>query len=430
MTLPAVVLRAVVLAAALLAAAVGGGCVSLPQADADVARALATADPRGRVDLLRRQGEEIAGVPFSGGNAVHLLRDGPASYAAMREAILGARRSIEMESYGFDQDEGRDFAALLTQARQRGVSVSLVYDAWGSLDTPAALFGGLREAGVQVLEFSPIDPAAVLENLVDRRDHRKLLVVDGRLAITGGVNISAVYLRRHGADGDGTPWRDTDVRIEGPAVAEYERRFRQVWQEQEGPPLPPEPSPPGPAGDLYVQVIANTPAQHEHAIYRSLLVAIALARRSVHLTTGFFAPTPALVKALRQAARRGVEVEVLVPSRSTSDLAIKAGRAKYEDLLEDGVRIYEYQQRVLHAKTAVIDGDWCSVGSSNLDWRSVALNNEINTVILSAAFGQEMEAMFRDDLTRAKAIDLAQWRRRPFAERFNEWKAGLFEVVL
>lgn len=408
-----------------------GGCVSLPQVDADVARALATADPNGRVDALRKQGEEIAGVPFSGGNSAHLLRDGPASYAAMREAIAGARRSVEMESYWFDQDEGRDFAALLEQARARGVSVSLLYDAWGSIDTPAALFEQMRAAGVQVLEFSPIDPAAVIENLVDRRDHRKLLVVDGRLAITGGVNIAAVYLRRHGGDADGSPWRDTDVRVEGPVVAEYQQRFAQTWREQKGPPLPePPPPPPGPAGGLYVQVLANTPAEHEHSAYRSLLVAIALARRSVHLTTGFFAPTPALRKSLRRAARRGVDVELLVPSRSTSSMAIKAGRASYEDLLEDGVRIFEYQERVLHAKTAVIDGEWCNVGSSNLDWRSVALNNEINTVILSAAFGQEMEAMFHDDLGRAREIDLAQWRRRPFAERFNEWKARLFEALL
>ena len=179
-----------------------------------------------------------------------------------------------------------------------------------------------------------------------------------------------------------------------------------------------------------MQVLANTPALKEHAAYRSLLVAIALARRSVHLTTGFFAPPPALLKELRLAARRGVDVELLVPSRSTSGMAIEAGRASYEDLLEDGVKIFEYQYRVLHAKTAVIDGDWCSVGSSNLDWRSVALNNEINTVILSGAFGSEMESMFRDDLTRARQVDLTSWRQRPFGERFSEWRARLFEAVL
>lgn len=405
------------------------GCIELPQVDADIDRALTTADPPGRIDLLRKQGEEIAAVPFIGGNRVHLLRNGPVSYAAMKEATAGARSSIEMESYWFDQDEGRDFAQLLIQARQRGVSVYLIYDAWGSLDTPASLFKGLRAAGVQVLEFSPIDPGAVIEDLVDRRDHPKLLVVDGKLAITGGVNVSAVYLRRHGGDGDGSPWRDTDVQIEGGVVAEFDRRFRQIWREQRGTGLP-EPPPPVPAGDLYVQVLANTPALKEHAIYRSLLVTIALARRSIHLTTGFFAPPPALVKELRLAARRGVDVELLVPSRSTSGMAVEAGRASYEDLLEDGVKIFEYQYHVLHAKTAVIDGDWCSVGSSNLDWRSVALNNEINTVILSGAFGSEMEAMFRDDLTRAKQIDPESWKHRPFGERFNEWRARLFEAVL
>jgi cardiolipin synthase len=418
---------------AMLLAASLCSCAHLPAADQDIARALQSADPHGRIDLLRRQGEEIAGVPFTGGNSVQLLRDGPASYGAMRQAIGNAQHCIEMESYEFDQAEGESFAQLLIQARQRGVAVYLIYDAWGSLDTPAALFQQLRAAGVQVLEFSPIDPAAVLENLVDRRDHRKLLVVDSRLAITGGINVSGVYLRRTqaAAGGDGQPWRDTDIRIEGPAVAEYEKDFRQVWMQQKGPQLdiPPAPAPP-PSGDLYLQVITNTPALHDHAIYRSLLVAIALARRSVHLTTGFFAPTPDLVKALRQAARRGVDVALLVPSRSTSGLAIKAGRAYYEDLLDDGVRIYEFQGRVLHAKTAVIDGDWSSVGSSNLDWRSVVLNNEINTVVLSGSFGQQMEAMFRDDIAQAKPIELEAWKHRPFAERFGEWRARLVEVLL
>ena len=418
--------------AALLAAALSG-CAQLPAVDQDIDRALQTADPRGRIDLLRRQGEEIAGVPFAGGNSVHLLRDGPASYAAMKAAIENARQSIEMESYWFDEVEGRDFAGLLVQARQRGASVYLIYDAWGSIDTPKALFDGLRAAGVQVVEFSPIDPATLAETVVDRRDHRKLLIVDGRLVVTGGVNISGVYLRNAepARNPDGQPWRDTDIRIEGPVVSEYEARFRQVWQQQKGAPIgDPPPQGPQPRGDFYLQVIANTPALHEHAIYRSLLVAIALSRKSVHLTTGFFAPTPDLVKALRQAARRGVDVVLIVPSRSTSSLAISAGRAYYEDLLEDGVHICEYQGRVLHAKTAVIDGDWSSVGSSNLDYRSVVLNNEINTVILSGAFGQEMEAMFHDDLAHAKAIEMAEWKQRPFAERWNEWRARLVDTLL
>lgn len=408
-------------------------CGELPAVDGDVARAQASADPRGRLELLRRQGEETAGEPFVPGNSVHLLRDGPASYAAMRQAILGARRCVEMESYTFDQGEARAFADLLLETRRRGVDVHLIYDAWGSIGAPAALFDTLRAAGVQVLEFSPIDPGAVVENLVDRRDHRKLLVVDGRVAITGGVNVSDVYLRRSAAAGhDGAPWRDTDIRVEGPVVAEYQKRFRQTWEQQKGPILhqaladPPAPA----AGDLQVQVVANTPAAKEHTVYRGLLVALALARHSARLTTGFFAPTPDLLEALRAAARRGVEVELLVPSRSTSDLAIKAGRSYYEDLLEDGVRIYEFQGRVLHAKTVVIDGDWSTVGSSNLDWRSVVFNNEINTVILSREFGGELEAMFHDDLGQAKAIDLASWKHRRFAERFNEWKARLFEVVL
>ncbi|WP_029919787.1 phospholipase D-like domain-containing protein [Nevskia soli] len=410
------------------------GCAHLPDADQDIDRALQGADSHGRIDRLRHHYEEITGVPFSEGNSVHLLRDGSSTYAAMKAAIAGATRYIYMESYWFDESVGRGFAELLVNASRRGVAVYLIYDAWGSVDTPAAMFDGLRAAGIHVLEFSPIDPAAVVEDLVDRRDHRKVMVVDGKIAVTGGVNISGVYLRRRvppGALADGEPWRDTDIRIEGPAVADLEECFKQVWKEQKGPPLDDHAAPvPGAKGDFLLQVITNTPAVHDHAIYRSLLVSITLARKSVHLTTGFFVPTPDLVRALRRAARRGVDVAVLVPASSTSNLAIEAGRSHYEDLLESGVHIYEFQGRVLHAKTAVIDGDWSSVGSSNLDWRSVVLNNEINTVILSRTFGQEMESLFRDDTAQSKPIQLSDWERRGFMERFREQRARLIEAFL
>ncbi|WP_044559038.1 phosphatidylserine/phosphatidylglycerophosphate/cardiolipin synthase family protein [Azospirillum sp. B4] len=421
------------------------GCATLPSADPDIARALAGADAAGRMDLLKRQGRMIAGTPFVGGNSVTLLRSGTATYAAMDAAIDGARSRIDMESYEFDGVEGSRFAERLVAKRAAGVEVNLIYDAWGSQDTPASVIDRLRQGGVNLLVFNPVDPAALLTLDINHRDHRKLLIVDNAVAIVGGVNISEVYDRRHhqgpGAenrDPEQRPWRDTDVRIAGPVVADFERLYAETWEQQRHeqgedaiPALGPPPStPPVRPGDIAVQALSGAPTQGEPLIYRSLMVAVALARTSIHLTTGYFVPTPELARALRQAARRGVDVTVLVPGPSDSPLSVMAGRAYYEDLLEDGVHIHEYADAILHAKTAVIDGDWSTVGSSNLDWRSVALNNEINAVVLGRGFGQEMEAMFQNDLTHAKAITLEMWAHRGLDERLGEWAARLVEDLL
>jgi len=179
-----------------------------------------------------------------------------------------------------------------------------------------------------------------------------------------------------------------------------------------------------------VQAIDGAPDNGQPLIYRTLLATIALARTSVHLTTGFFVPTPDLKRALEAAARRGVDVQVIVPSRNTSEAAVAAGRAKYGDLLEAGVKLHELQGRILHAKTAVIDGAWSAVGSSNLDWRSTVWNNEIDAIILDAGFGAEMEAVFRADVAASNTIDLASWRRRGLGERVRELQAKLVEELL
>ncbi|MDZ5650245.1 phospholipase D-like domain-containing protein [Nitrospirillum sp. BR 11828] len=438
---------------ALIAFALAGslaGCATLPSADPDIARALATADAAGRLDLLRRQGEIIGGAPFIGGNSITLLRSGTETYAAMDAALDGARTRIDMESYEFDGVEGSRFAEKLVAKRAQGVEVNLIYDAWGSQDTPDSVFTRLRQGGVNLLAFNPVDPTALLTLDVNRRDHRKLLIVDNAVAIVGGVNISAVYDRRHHAgpgeqsrgaensDPEQRPWRDTDVRVAGPVVAEFESLYAQTWAQQrqaQGPDAAPALSAPPPTprtrpGETVLQALSGAPTEGRPLIYRSLLVAVALARTSIHLTTGYFVPTPGLARALCQAARRGVDVTVLVPGPSDSPLSVMAGRGYYSDLLAAGVHIHEYADAILHAKTAVIDGDWSTVGSSNLDWRSVAFNNEINAVVLGAGFGREMEAMFQQDLTHAKAIDPEAWRHRGLDERLGEWGARLVEDVL
>lgn len=409
-------------------------CAVAPPVDRDTERAMQDADAPGRIAIFRREGERIAPTKFIDGNSVELLHNGPETYSAMEQLIGDARQRIDMESYEFDTVEGGKFADLLIAKAAQGVTVDLMYDAWGSFETPSSLFDRMRQGGVHVVEFSPFDPVALATLDLNRRDHRKLLVVDGAVAITGGVNISQVYENRQrqpqSDDPEQLPWRDTDIRMRGPVVAEFERLFVTAWREQKGPALPDMASSGTRAGELQVQAVDGAPIDHRPLIYRTLLVAITLARSSIHLTTGFFVPTPDLEDALEIAARRGVDVELVVPSQSDSSMALAAGRARYEDLMAAGVRIFERQDAVLHAKTAVIDGVWSTVGSSNLDWRSVVDNAEINAVVLGGAFGGQMEQMFDEDRTRSKAIEPARWAERPFGERLHEWTAQWLDVLL
>ena len=395
----------------------------------------ADADPAHALAMMRSEGERLAHVPFLPGNQATLLINGRASFQALQAAIETATTRIDMESYEFDDTAGAQFAELLLAARRRGVEVNLIHDAWGTLNTSQALFDRLRAGGVRVLEYNPLTPNSRVPVDLNDRDHRKLLCVDGRLAITGGVNVSRVYENRPSghmpSDPDDDAWRDTDVRIIGPVVRQFEHYFMDTWRGQKGPPIPEPPAPPPPFPQGYlIQAIDGSPQDGKPLIYRDLLVVIALAQHSVHLTTGFFAPTPELLHALERAARRGVDVQLILPSRSTSELALAAGRAKYGDLLEAGVKLHEFQGRVLHAKTAVIDGAWSAVGSSNLDWRSTVWNNEIDAIILSRAFGREMEAVFAADSAASRTITLSTWEDRGARERLRELGAKLIEKLL
>jgi cardiolipin synthase len=423
-------------ACGLIVGALLAGCAAEPPpgVSPDILAAEVGADPARALDLMRQQGERFARRPFLPGNHARLLINGPAAFAGLADAIRAAQTRIDMESYEFDDTAGAQFAQLLLDARARGVEVNLIYDAWGGLGTPSALFDRLRQGGVRVLEYNPLTPNARVPVDINDRDHRKLLCVDGRIAITGGVNISRVYENPPTglkSDPNDDAWRDTDVRIEGPVVAQFEHYFMETWRQQKGTPIaPPPPAPPPFADGFLVQAIDGAPDNGHPLIYRTLLAAITLSQRSVHLTTGFFVPTPELRHALEAAARRGIDVTVIVPHLSTSDTAVAAGRSDYGDLLEAGVKLYEYQGRILHAKTAVIDGAWSAVGSSNLDWRSTVWNNEIDAIILGPIFGGEMEAVFRADLTASHEIDLAHWRDRGLGERIRELKAKLVEELL
>ena len=380
--------------------------------------------------------------PLVLGNKLTLLQDGPATYKAMFAAIRAAKDTINLETYIFEDGEiGTEFADMLLAKQASGVQVNVIYDSVGCLDTPKEFFERLRNSGMQVLEFNPINPANVHKKkwLLNNRDHRKLLVVDGRTAFLGGINISEAYSSGSSAkpvkkkDGKTeTGWRDTQLQIECPVVAELQKDFMDTWTRQKGPVLPRRNYFPKLAtrGNEIVRAIASESEEPASPIYLTLLSAIDHAERSVHLTNAYFVPDPQLINALTGAARRGVDVQLILPGKTDSWAVFHAGRSHYAELLRAGVRIYERRDAVLHAKTATIDGVWATIGSTNLDWRSYLHNDEINAVILGPEFSRQMEAMFAKDRAAAKAIDPGQWQRRSPLLHVEEWLARRFEYWL
>jgi len=397
----------------------------------------------GDLDILDKQialEQEIVGTPLMVGNKVTLLHDGPATYKAMFAAIKGAKDHINVESYIIEDDEvGQQFADLLLERQAQGVQVNLIYDSVGSVRTPRAYFDRLIQAGVHVLEFNPVNPLAVKKPwTLNHRDHRKLLVVDGGTAFLGGINISNVY--SSGSAGSGragsvdptSGWRDTDIQMEGPAVAEFQKLFMQTWDKQHGKPLAQKNYFPtlAPQGKEIVRAIGSTPDDPYSLIYMTLISAITNAEKQVYITNAYFVPDPQLLKALLDAAGRGVDVRLILPSQSDSATVFHAGRSHYSQLLGGGVKIYERRSALLHAKTAVVDGVWSCVGSSNLDWRSALDNDEINAVILGREFAQQMLAAYDKDIAASEAIELESWARRSLLLRLKEVTARLWGRLL
>ena len=386
----------------------------------------------------------LVGSPLVTGNDVRLLKDGPATYAAMLAAIASARDHIHMETYILDDDEvGQRFARALIDKQREGVQVHLIHDSIGTRATPAAFFVNLTDNGVKVLEFNPVNPLAARRVWeLNQRDHRKLLIVDGATAILGGINISSVYSGGSRGRGSGPQmqaqaipalaWRDTDLQLTGPVVAEFQKLFLAAWTAQGGATLAnlryfPQTSV---AGRQVVRAIGSSPEEDYSAIYLTLLFAISNAQHSIKLTNAYFVPDPQLLDALETAARRGVEVTLILPSKTDSWLVFHAGRGSYERLLRAGVKIFERRGVILHSKTALIDGVWSTVGSTNLDWRSFLHNHELNAVVLGVEFGAQLQAMFASDLAASDLVTLDAWQRRPLDLRFKEWLARAWEYWL
>jgi cardiolipin synthase len=380
----------------------------------------------------------IAGAPAIDGNSVVLLRDGAQAFPAMFEAMSHAKDSINLEYYTFDDVRvgGRALGDVLVDRLRHGVAVNVIYDAIGSNATPLAFLQRLAQAGAAITPFNP-DPVT-RGGLVspNDRDHRKIMVIDGRVGFVGGINLDHVYennARSGGAadDTDHAYWRDTAARIEGPVVARLQRVFFDTWSKQNGPALAQRAWYPWLAveGDQTIRILASAPGDDRPLYYAWLLRAIHAARHSVSLSTGYFVPTHQEREELARAAWRGVRVRLVLPSYSDSPEALAAGHAAYGDLLEAGVKIYEVQHMVLHSKFIVIDGVWMAVGSSNFDRRSVVFNNEIDAIVLGSAAAQG-EAVLDQDIALSKEVDLRTWRARPLGERFHEWRARLWEFLL
>ncbi|GAB2879497.1 phospholipase D-like domain-containing protein [Uliginosibacterium flavum] len=441
-------------------------CSSLPRITPDLARTsgrpvqlqgangpLSAAQSKLILDKLERRGETtnifdrhlaleeaIVGSPLSTGNQVRLLQDGPATYQAMFTAIASARDHINMETYILDDDEiGQRFAQALIAKQRQGVQVNLIRDSVGTLATPAAFFKQMSESGIAMLEFNPVNPLAARKGWeLNQRDHRKLLIVDGRTAFLGGINISSVYSggsfstkAKPKPDGK-LAWRDTHLQLQGPVVAELQKLFIATWENQKGKPLAAKKYYPAPekAGRQIVRAIGSSPDEAYSLIYATLLSAIGSAETSVHLTNAYFVPDPQLLAALEAAARRGVDVTLILPSQTDSALVFHAGRGYYDQLLRAGVKIFERRDVILHSKTGLIDGVWATVGSTNLDWRSFLHNQELNAVVLGAEFGAQLQTLFDEDLAASDAIVLEQWEQRGLDLRLKEYFARLWAYWL
>jgi cardiolipin synthase A/B len=350
------------------------------------------------------------------GNRVRLLRDAAENFPAWLEAIASAERTVLLEAYIFADDPvGRRFAGALADAARRGVHVRVLYDWVGGLgETRARFWRGLAAAGAEVRCFNPLHPSRPLAWL--RRDHRKSIVVDDRVAFVTGLCIAS---RWEGDPERGVaPWRDTGVELRGPSVADVARAFADTWAEAGGT-IPEDELPSAhqiaAQGGVGVRVIATEPATA--GVYRLDLLVAALARKSLWITDAYFVGVPAYVQALRAAAMDGVDVRFLVPGESDVTLVKSLSAAGYRPLLEAGVRVFEWNGPMLHAKTAVADGRWARVGSSNLNLASWAGNWELDVAVEDVSFAGEMAAAFEADLGNATEVVLGARRRRARAVR-------------
>jgi cardiolipin synthase len=375
---------------------------------------------------------DLGTPPLLTGNGVELLQDGPRTYKAMFAAIAKARSFIFVESFIFEEavEGDRKLSVLLQQAAARGVRIHVIYDAVGSLTTDKEFLAGLQQAEVALCAFNPLNPLDDRFAGLNQRDHRKIVVVDGEDSFAGGVNFSHAYRiasnqkRRGGfskqkALDEG--WRDTHIGLRGTAAKELERLFRDTWSRAQcSGELPQWSEQAVRGGNTLVQIVPSTPQDEVNVIYATMLSVITYAQRSIDITMAYFVPDDVFENALKDAARRGVKVRLILPAYSDFSGVFYAGRAHYDELLESGVEIFELETAFLHSKSIVVDGVWSSIGSTNFDWRSFVHNDEISVCVIDEGFARQMNAAFDVDLADSRVITLESWKKRGFTERFKE----------
>jgi cardiolipin synthase len=366
----------------------------------------------------------LTGEPLLPGNRCDLLENGKEIFPAMLEAIRGARSTLNLEMYIFQSDAtGIRFARAIEERARAGIRCRVLVDGWGSHNLTKSLEAEMRRAGVEFERFRPL----LLFHKFKNRTHRKLLVVDGRIAFLGGEGLDRRW------EGDATSpseWHEAAVRVEGPAVAEFQRIFAENWIHRHRA----VPSGPGdypaltPAGDDGVMALKSSFGDRNSASALALGLLLRASKKRLWIENAYFIPNAATIDGMAEAARRGVDVEVIVPGKSIDTTVVRpVSRATYGRLLEAGVKIYEYGATMMHAKTLTMDGLWSTVGSINIDNRSFLLNDEANATIRSETFAAGLEEMFRRDREKSREVTLDAWKRRPISEKLGELFWGLFE---
>jgi cardiolipin synthase len=373
-----------------------------------------------RDEHFMRAAEALTGAPISWGDDVELLINGDKIFPAFLETIRSAELTICMTTYVYWRgDIAHDVADALCERAKEGVEVNLVVDAVGGLKMESAVVARLQEAGVRLVRFRPPKPYAARR--ITNRTHRKLLIADGRVGLTGGVGIAEEWT---GDADDPDHWRDTHVRVRGPVVRGLFGAFADNWLEATGEVL---------VGDGYLPDLRQTDGGGPMMVVRSsagvgdtnaealYYLAIAAARETLDLTAAYFVPRPAFTDALCEAAERGVRVRVLVPGEHIDKGLVRvAGRTAYDDLVACGVEVWEYGPTMLHAKTMVVDGAWSSVGSVNFDNRSFQLHDEATLCVVSEKFAGRLTEQFEGDLECSARIDPERWGQRGPLQRATE----------
>lgn len=374
-------------------------------------------------DLAFRRSLDSFGNTMVAGNRAELLNNGDEIFPAMVAAIAGARRTVNLESYIFTDDQaGALITGALIDAAGRGVEVRVLIDGTGG--HPGALADRMKQGGVNLHIYDPVRPWNLLR--IGRRTHRKILVVDGTICFTGGVGIEARWL---GNARNPSEWRDTQVRVTGPVAAQMQAIFGENWTYATGEILagnkfyPPIEA----AGDLEAQAMKVARGDASSLAMMLYYVAIQSAAKSVHIQNAYFLPDRQIRAALVDAVKRGVDVRIMVPGKHNDVPAVRmASRGSYGELLQGGVKIYEYLDTMMHNKTAVFDGIFSVVGSINFDTRSMEKNAEESITIYDRGFAARVEAMFDQDMKHCREMDYGRWRHRGFTDRFFEFFSGFF----